>query len=89
MFMHSDADILTVLGEQVLEVVQIAVIISSLLGNGDKEADQEQDDADGNEDDGVLESAPEALPQCLLSTLSGHFIVFFVPEVDKWDDQET
>lgn len=83
-----EADIRTVLGEQVLEVVQIAVVISSLLGNWDKEADQEQDDADSNEDDGVLEGAPESAAKSLGAVLGGHLVVFLIPEVGEWHDEQ-
>jgi hypothetical protein len=82
------ADVHTVLGEQVLEVVQVAVIISRLLSNWDEEADQEQDHADGNEDDGVLECAPQSAAEGLGAVLGGHLIVFFIPEVGEWHDEQ-
>jgi hypothetical protein len=87
-FIFCKAGVRTVLGEQVLEVVQIAVIISSLLGNRDKEADQEQDEADGNEDNGVLESTPESAAQGLGAIFGGHLIVLFIPEVGEWYDEQ-
>ena len=88
MFIFCGANVRTVLGEQVLEVVQIAVIVSSLLGDWDEEADQEQDKTDGNEDDGVFESAPESAAEGLGAILGGHLVVFLVPEVGEGHDEQ-
>ena len=89
MFVVCREDVHTILGEQVLEVVQVAVIISRLLGNWDEEADQEQDDTDGNEDDSVLECAPQSAAEGLGAILGGHLVVFLIPEVGEWHDEQT
>lgn len=86
MFVVCREDVHTILGEQVLEVVQVAVVISRLLSNWDEEADQEQDHADGDEDDGVLERAPESAAEGLGAVLGGHLVVFFIPKVGEWHD---
>lgn len=59
------------------------MVISRLLGNWNEEADQEQDDTDGNEDDGVLEGAPESAAEGLGAVLGGHLVVLFIPEVGE------
>ena len=64
------------------------MVISGLLGNWDEETDQEQNEADSNEHNGVLESAPESATQCLGAVLGGHLVVFFVPEVGEWHDEQ-
>lgn len=78
----------TVLCKEVLEVIQIAVIISGLLRDRDEESDQEYDDADSNEDNRVLEGTPKSVGDCLSAILGGYLIVFLVPEVGEWHNQQ-
>jgi hypothetical protein len=80
---------LTVLGEEVLEVVEIeTLVVLGLLCKWDEEANQEDGDDKDNEGNGVLESTPDALAGRLLSVLCRVLVVFLVPEVGKGDDEQ-
>lgn len=81
---------LTILLEQVLEIVQVQVLVSlGLFGERDEEANEEDDDHEQNECNGPLEGAPEALSESLLANLGGILVVLLVVEVGKWNDNET
>lgn len=78
---------LTVLGQQVLEKVQIAVLLC-LLGHGDEEANQEQDDDESNESDCVLERSPQSASEGLSALIGGDLVVFFIPEIGEGDNEQ-
>ena len=59
-----------------------------LLRNGDEEAYEEQYDGEQDEDDGVLESSPEAASGRLAALVARNFVVLFVPEVGEGHDEQ-
>lgn len=77
----------TVFSQQALEVIQVRTAL--FIGDGDKKSDEKKYHHDGNKRECVLESAPEALPKRLLACLNRHLIVFFVPKIREWYDQQT
>lgn len=80
---------LTVLRQQMLEVVQIeALVVLGLLCKGHEEADKEDGDYKDEEAKSPLESGSNALSGRLLAVLSRVLVVFLVPEVGEGNDEE-
>lgn len=79
---------LTVLGQQVLEEVQVEVLLGSVLCNGYEEAYQEDDDNEKNEANGVFEGAPETAASSLRALLCGNVITLLVPEVSEGNNDQ-
>ena len=80
---------LTVLRQQVLEVVQIeTLVVLGLLRKGHEESNEEDGDYEDEESGRPLQSAANALAGCLLSMLCRILIVFLVPEVGERNDKE-
>jgi hypothetical protein len=81
---------LTVLGQKVLEEVEIEIFVAlCLLGEGDEEANKEDDDHEDKECQGVLEGTPEALASSLLAVLGSVLIVLLMPKVGEGYYQQT
>ena len=81
---------LTILRQQVLEVVEVeALVVLGLLCKGHEEADKEDGHDKDEEANRPLEGAANALSRRLLSVLGGILVVFLVPEVGKGDDEQT
>jgi hypothetical protein len=80
---------LTVLRQQVLEVVQIeALVVLGLLRKGHEESNEEDGDYKDEETGSPLQSAANALASCLLSVLCRVLIVFLIPEVRERNDKQ-
>jgi hypothetical protein len=80
---------LTVLSQQVLEVVQIeAFVVLGLLCKGHEEANEEDGNHKKEEACSPLERAANALASRLLSVLGRILVVFLVPEVGKGNDEQ-
>jgi hypothetical protein len=81
---------LTVLGQKVLEEVEIEIFVAlCLLGEGDEEANEEDDDHEDKECQGVLEGTPEALASSLLAVLGSVLVVLLMPKVGEGHYQQT
>src|SRR5690242_10166096 len=81
--------LLAVLGQEMLEEVKIQVlVVFCLLGEGHKEANQENDDDEEEERNGVLECAQNPLADRLLALLGGILVVLLVVKVGKRNDEQ-
>jgi hypothetical protein len=81
--------ILTVLRQQVFEVVEIeALVVLGLLRKGNEEAYKEDGDDEDEETERPLDGAANALAGRLLAVLGGILVVFLIPEVGERDDEQ-
>jgi len=78
---------LTILGQQLLEIVQVLAI--SVLRDRDEETNEEQHNHDCHKAHGILKSAPEALPNGLFPRFGSDLVIFFVEEVGERNHEQT
>ena len=80
---------LTVLRQQMLEVVEIkTLVVLGLLCKRHEEAYEEDGDDEDKETKRPLDGATNALAGRLLSVLGGILVVFLIPEVGKGNDKQ-
>lgn len=65
------------------------MLVSRLLRDWHKEADQEENDAEQDKSQSPLGSSPESAQDGLVSLVGGNLVILFVVEVGKRHDQQT
>ena len=77
---------LTILGQQLLEIVQVLTV--SVLRNRNKETNEEQYNYNCHKAYSILESTPKALPNSLFSGFGSDLVIFFVEEVGERNHEQ-
>lgn len=80
---------LTILSQELLEIVQVEVLVFGAPCDWHEKADEEHNHDQDDESDGVLEGTPKARPHGLRAIFFGTLIVLFVEEVSEGNEQKT